>query len=242
MRSQFVSTGKLDGKQDKHFRRINDLTPAFGHALPLAIGDPAAVFVIGHVRDPYVNTITKSGQVDLSGYWLATFPDPVDALHFFYSDYASALADARVLDKKIQDDAVRTANQDHASIVSLSARQAMASFEITMGKDKKGRWDESKVAAYMKEISSNGDMSVRRVATSFPASADLGRADCRCDLPCVAAVKSDDDGRLTRWPPAAFPIFTYLDPLLLKLLLEPLFDYSESGMYPNKWCADNPAS
>lgn len=32
-----------------------------------------------------------------------------------------------------------------------------------------------------------------------------------------------------------FPILTYYDPVLLKYLLEPLLEYSESGLYPNKW-------
>ncbi|POW05150.1 hypothetical protein PSTT_09908 [Puccinia striiformis] len=32
-----------------------------------------------------------------------------------------------------------------------------------------------------------------------------------------------------------FPALAYLDPQLLKLLLEPLFKYSQSGLYPNRW-------
>jgi hypothetical protein len=34
---------------------------------------------------------------------------------------------------------------------------------------------------------------------------------------------------------AQFPALVYLDPHLLKLLLEPLFKYSQSGLYPNRW-------
>ncbi|KAE8218857.1 hypothetical protein CF319_g7341 [Tilletia indica] len=33
-----------------------------------------------------------------------------------------------------------------------------------------------------------------------------------------------------------FPLLTYLNPDLLRRLLDPIFDYTASGLYPNKWC------
>ena len=33
----------------------------------------------------------------------------------------------------------------------------------------------------------------------------------------------------------AHPLLVYTNPTLLKLLLDPLFEYQESGLYPNKW-------
>lgn len=50
--------------------------------------------------------------------------------------------------------------EDYAAIVELSTRQAMATFELTVGEE------ESEVFGFLKEISSNGDMST--VDVIFP--------------------------------------------------------------------------
>lgn len=33
-----------------------------------------------------------------------------------------------------------------------------------------------------------------------------------------------------------FPLLTYLNPEILRDIMEPIFIYTESGLYPNKWC------
>ncbi|WAQ85622.1 hypothetical protein PtA15_6A250 [Puccinia triticina] len=206
LRKEFVSQGKLSGTQDTEYRAISDRTAGFGYAVPLARGGQPAVFAIGHVRDPYVQSIEKvpggdsqGTMVQKWGYWRSKFSQTSEAINFFLEDYPKAIQSAREIDKTITDDAKRLGGDDYVAIVSLSARQALGSMELTIGKDSAGNFDVSDVAAFSKEISSNGDMST--VDVIFPQ----------------------------------FPIFAYLDPALVRLNLEPIFKYSESGLYPNRW-------
>ncbi|KAG0142884.1 hypothetical protein CROQUDRAFT_97034 [Cronartium quercuum f. sp. fusiforme G11] len=198
LRSQFVANGKLRNKHDNEFRKINDRTPSFGYASPLTTNKPI-VYVIGHVRDPYVNYVRSGSQESRSGYWRTSFNTTTEALEFSLKDYENALKESTKIDEQIYADAIRTSGSNHAAIVSLSTRQALGTFEITVGKDQDGNFNKSDVQAFLKEISSNGDMST--VDVIFPQ----------------------------------FPILTYYDPALLKYMLDPIFEYSESGLYPNKW-------
>ncbi|KAI8458118.1 hypothetical protein BY996DRAFT_4577608 [Phakopsora pachyrhizi] len=201
VRSQFVRDGKLNGQKDQDFRKINDREPTFGYALEVKTYSDPLIFVIGHVRDPYVSYV-KAGLKELekrSGYWRSVFGKDIDAIDFFVKDYYRALQDSNELDKTIADDARRLGGENHVAIVSLSARQAMSAMEVTVGKDNNGNFNQSDVLVFLKEISSNGDMST--VDVIFPQ----------------------------------FPILAYLDPALLRFMLEPIFQYSESGLYPNKW-------
>jgi len=206
LRSDFVSHGKLKGDQDENYRKISDQTAGLAYSVPLTRNKRSAVFVIGHVRDPYIQSIEKTkghereGKlVEKWGYWRSVFNQTNDAIEFSLKDYPAAVRTADIIDKKIEDDARRLGGEDYVAIASLSARQALGAIELTIGKDQNGNYDPTDVAAFLKEISSNGDMST--VDVIFPQ----------------------------------FPALIYLDPQLLKLLLEPLFKYSQSGMYPNRW-------
>ncbi|KAI9624454.1 hypothetical protein H4Q26_016855 [Puccinia striiformis f. sp. tritici PST-130] len=166
LRKEFVSQGKLSGTQDKEFRAISERTAGFGYSAPLARGGQPVVFAIGHVRDPYVQSIEKVAGGDSQGtmvqkwgYWRSKYSQTSDAINFFLDDYSKAIQAARDIDKKITDDALRLGGADYVAIVSLSARQALGAMEITIGKDSAGNFDTSDVAAFSKEISSNGDMS-----------------------------------------------------------------------------------
>jgi hypothetical protein len=166
LRKEFVSKGKLSGTQDTEFRAISDRTAGFGYSAPLTRGQPL-VFSIGHVRDPYVQSIEKipggdaqGSMVQKWGYWRSKFSQTSDAISFFLQDYSKAIQAARDIDKKITEDAKRLGGDDYVAIVSLSARQALGALEITIGKDSAGNFNDSDVAAFLKEISSNGDMSV----------------------------------------------------------------------------------
>lgn len=54
LRARFARHGKLDGTHDVRYRQVDDDQPVFGFSVALSEQEPAAVFTIGHVRDPYV--------------------------------------------------------------------------------------------------------------------------------------------------------------------------------------------
>ncbi|CEH18783.1 hypothetical protein CBOM_05493 [Ceraceosorus bombacis] len=175
-------------------------------------GSDDAIFAVGQFRDPLVNYI-RAGSAQGSSYledryglWRTEF-DTVDAATaFFVQDFENALKSAKKLDAQIDADARAAVGggdigEKYAGIVALSVRQSLATIEITVSRDSKtGKYNSTDTLIFLKEISSNGDMST--VDVIFPQ----------------------------------FPLLTYLNPELLRSLLEPIFIYTESGMYPNKWC------
>ncbi|EPQ25643.1 uncharacterized protein PFL1_06780 [Pseudozyma flocculosa PF-1] len=176
---------------------------------------PNALFVVGHMRSPYVNYIrakkpgsgsTAFFQEDRYGYWQTKFDTLEKAVSFFVDDFDSALAGAKQFDQQIVDDSKAVAGggevgDRYAAITTLSVRQAFATFEITVAWDNKTQsYNTSDTLLFLKEISSNGDMST--VDVIFPL----------------------------------FPLLSYTNPRLLRDLLQPIFEYTESGLYPNKWC------
>ncbi|PWN48488.1 putative glutaminase A [Violaceomyces palustris] len=175
-----------------------------------------ALFVVGHMRSPYVNYIRKVGgpdsnstrsyQEDRYGYWMSKYPRLSDAVSFFMDDFESALAKGIKFDQQIVEDSKRVVGggkvgDQYAAITQLSVRQAFATFEITVPLNSTTRkYDTDDTLIFLKEISSNGDMST--VDVIFPL----------------------------------FPLLSYTNPRLLRDILLPIFEYTESGLYPNKWC------
>ncbi|GAA5989358.1 hypothetical protein JCM5350_005687 [Sporobolomyces pararoseus] len=159
LRSRFIRKGRLDGTFDSKYRRIDDDEPVFGFSMPLSSEYTRAVFTVGHVRHPYVNYVTPQGQVSLDGLWTTRYPRYEDAVSFFQLDYSRALSASKRFDAQIRQDAQRVSGDNYAAIVELSTRQAFATFELTTGVNEEYEVDESKTMAWLKEISSNGDMS-----------------------------------------------------------------------------------
>ncbi|GAA5882719.1 hypothetical protein JCM16303_006560 [Sporobolomyces ruberrimus] len=159
LRSRFIRKGRLDGTFDSRYRKINLDEPVFGFSVPLTPERPNVVFTIGHVRHPYVNYVTPKGQVSLEGLWTTRFANSEDAIAFFQLDYPRALSEAKRFDAQIRRDAQRVSGANYASIVELSTRQAFASFELTTGVNEDYEVDETRMMGWLKEISSNGDMS-----------------------------------------------------------------------------------
>lgn len=223
LRSHFVKKGHLDGRQDVNYRSTKDHEPVFAYSVQLSESSPFAVFTIGHMRAPYVvcsmpfallpladfsmqNYVTPEGQVNRDGYWTTRFHTSHDAISYWVKDYDHAIADAVSFDEKLRKDAIAVSGENYAAIVELSTRQAFATFEITVGETK------DDVMAFLKEISSNGDMGV----SVGPPLAEYGT-----------------DFFLSQTVDVIFPLYPilqYTNPRLIKLLLEPIMTYTASGL------------
>lgn len=112
-------------------------------------------------------------------------------LTFFHKDYSQSSSLSAQFDAQVARDSIAAGGQNYLTITSLSVRQAFGSVQICGSRDK--------TYAFMKEISSDGNMNT--VDVIFPAH----------------------------------PILLYTNPTFLKLLLDPLFEYQESSLYPNSW-------
>lgn len=173
VRAKFIQTGVLDNIQDSHQPRpVEDGWPvfAFGVDLGNVTATPAnkpVLFSIGHTRDPVIQYIVKGNILsERAPYWKIRFNDVHSMIKFFLDDWVNAMGVAHTLDARVDTEAGKI-SKDYASLVKLSIRQAMATFELTLGKKPDGSVDKDDVLAFMKEISSNGNMNT--VDVVFPA-------------------------------------------------------------------------
>lgn len=173
---EFLTKGNLTFDHGGVGGPDNSFAYAVNFSAPNAPSD--VVFAVGHLRNPYVNYVRavpgvpgKSYQEDRYGYWQAQFPNFNDAVAFFLNDFDDALVHAKALDSQIVADAKKAAGGgivgDHyAAIAQLAVRQALGAIEITISRDGTGAYNASDALIFLKEISSNGDMST--VDVIFP--------------------------------------------------------------------------
>jgi Domain of unknown function (DUF5127)/Domain of unknown function (DUF4965)/Domain of unknown function (DUF1793)/Domain of unknown function (DUF4964) len=192
VRTQFVDQGVLLDTDDTSYTSIGgDGYPAFGFALDLGqVGSQPQTrqFSLGQVRTPLVSYL----GTPLQPLWTEYFSDWQQMLAFFHADLAGARQRATALDAKVSADARKAGGAEYEALCLLSLRQAYGATELALGPDHTP-W------AFLKEISSNGDMST--VDVIFPAS----------------------------------PVWIYLDPQYLSLLLRPIFGYAASGQWTEQF-------
>jgi hypothetical protein len=163
VRSQFITTGKLDNTADDSFRSINDRYPVFGFSNDLGrVGSSqkSSLFTMFLAQEESAQFNTGSGLKGVPSYWRGQYGSNEDALNFFHHDYQDIHDKSVQLDMNIADDAKRVGGQDYAIIVSLAARQAWAATQVA--------GTETSPYIFMKEISSNGNMNT--VDVIYPSS------------------------------------------------------------------------
>ncbi|GIJ91922.1 hypothetical protein Asppvi_010897 [Aspergillus pseudoviridinutans] len=159
VRSQFVKTGWLAtaGQQCKS----GDIV-ALSHDLGFVTGDGAVTFAIGYVREMAINYLGNA----YTGYYRAEYPNTYQAVTYFLEDYSDALSESLVLDRKLSTAAKSVAGQKYADIVTLSTRQAYGGIDLTIPND---TLDTSEVLAFIKELSSDGNVNtVDVIMPAFP--------------------------------------------------------------------------
>ncbi|EJF61169.1 hypothetical protein DICSQDRAFT_155261 [Dichomitus squalens LYAD-421 SS1] len=170
VRGQFIQNTNLANTADTNYRAVSYSWPvfAFVHNLgEVTTSTEPLVYVVGHVRDPAIQYITaNNGRQDRSVLFWTRWRTAASAISAFIKDYPNALARANAFDAQVKADALKISS-DYADIVALSIRQALGSIEITVSKDRFGRWNTSDITTFMKEISSDGN--VNTVDVIYPA-------------------------------------------------------------------------
>ncbi|KAH8919532.1 DUF1793-domain-containing protein [Atractiella rhizophila] len=168
LRSLFALQGSLYNVADSRYRRIDDQTPGYAFAKDLGTVEGTSeevVFVVGVIRDPAVRWSLMGGKGEDEYRRLYSFVkwkgDVIAMMEDFVNDLEPARTRAQELDARIRDDATTLVGEEYRRIVELSARQAMATMEITTDNEGENTW------VFMKEISSNGDLNT--VDVYFPA-------------------------------------------------------------------------
>ncbi|EMD40792.1 hypothetical protein CERSUDRAFT_103175 [Gelatoporia subvermispora B] len=169
VRAQFIQNGVLANTQDTDFRAVSDDWPVFALAHDLgtisAASDPV-IFSIGHVRDPAVEyLIANDATQNRSLFFWSQISTLDDAITTFLQDFPNALARADAFDAQVNADASQISS-NYAGLVALSIRQGFGAIEITLSKDASGQFNTSDIMAFLKEISSDGN--VNTVDVIFP--------------------------------------------------------------------------
>jgi Domain of unknown function (DUF5127)/Domain of unknown function (DUF4965)/Domain of unknown function (DUF1793)/Domain of unknown function (DUF4964) len=160
VRKQIATQGVLLNTvdQDKP-RAINNRYPVFAVNQDLGTVGRAAtapfVISIGHVREPAVSYLGER----LAPLWKSYWPTWQAMIGAFHADHAAAVARCARLDAKVERDATRAGGAKYAALCALAFRQAYAATELVSRGGKP--W------AFLKEISSNGNMST--VDVTYPA-------------------------------------------------------------------------
>ncbi|KAH9942417.1 uncharacterized protein BXZ73DRAFT_41258 [Epithele typhae] len=132
--------------------------------------EPVA-WALGYIRDPVVQVNYPTGRSQMRRPYYATqYSDISSAIDFVIIDFQNALQRAIDLDTKLVKEASQISSQ-YSDIVSLAARQTMASLDITVGEDDQGALNASDVQIFMKDISTSETNSgpVEKIYAAFPA-------------------------------------------------------------------------
>lgn len=159
MRSQFAKGGRMGG--DDHDWTDSGVV-ALSHNLGTVTGDRSVNFAVGYVREKAINYLGDA----YTGYYRAEYPDTFDAVSHFFDDYHDALHGSIALDTELDTKSKAAAGQKYADIVALSTRQAYGGIDLTIPNDS---FDTSQVLAFIKELSSNGNLNtVDIIMPAFP--------------------------------------------------------------------------
>ncbi|KAI9721680.1 MAG: hypothetical protein M1828_005048 [Chrysothrix sp. TS-e1954] len=195
VRSAFETDGYLNNTIDGNFRAINDSFPTFAFSKDFGtIGrnnSQSMLFGIALAQEEAVQFEGANGNQSVPSLWTSYFSDELDAMSFYYTDYAEASTQATALDNQIASDSDAAAGSNYTLMTSLAVRQAFGGIYLTNTTDTP--------LVFLKEISSDGN--VNTVDVIFPTH----------------------------------PVFIYLNPVLLKQLLDPLFINQEAGYWPQAY-------
>lgn len=159
VRTQFVTTGALNGTNDTRFRCAACNWPTFGFSERLGSVSASPVsrkFVVGNIREDNINWL----GVPQKAYWLDHWEDADAMIDFFWNDFEDSLTRADELDMKVLDDAFAAGGQGYADILTFSLRQAYAGNEFAL--------TDLRPVLYQKEISSGAFMQT--VDVIYPAA------------------------------------------------------------------------
>ncbi|KAL0253168.1 hypothetical protein SLS55_010621 [Diplodia seriata] len=185
---------KLDTAAPEYNGSSNPVS-AYAHSLGKITKDKQVVFGVGMTRDKAINFYGS----DETYFYRAKYPKK-DQLVNAVSDAFAALDATREsctsLDNKIESESMHVGGQNYSDITTLSLRQVFGAMDITIPYESK---DTTKANAWMKEISSNGDIQTLDII--MPAS----------------------------------PLFYWLSPGYIRLMLRPIAIYLETGGWPHPW-------
>ncbi|KAK0640141.1 Glutaminase A [Lasiodiplodia hormozganensis] len=197
IRTAFVSKLELDALSDAapQYNGSDNPVSAYAHDLGKITNEKQVVFGIGMTRDKGIHFYGRNETY----YYRSKYSKDsqlVNAVADAFSNLTATQAACTTLDNKIASESLQVGGQNYSDITTLSLRQVFGAIDITIPHDTK---DTSQANAWVKEISSNGDIQTLDII--LPAS----------------------------------PLFYWLSPGYIRLMLRPIVIYLETGHWPHEW-------
>ena len=216
IRQQFVNGDTVDNSFDQNQSRgpSPDQMLVFGFLHNFASSQSgSALYTIGTTQEPAVNYRTASGDVELRPWWLTSncYYNTNNMIRRHYQDYPATAKEAKFWTMKLRNDveyyyAEDKATDMHAEVSSLSEEESYYAI----------------VALSARQI---------LAANVLTESADNTTG------PTIFQKEISSDGKVNTadviYP--ALPFWLYANPELLRLLLKPVFEFQESGLYHERY-------
>ncbi|KAK0203921.1 hypothetical protein DFS33DRAFT_1275044 [Desarmillaria ectypa] len=151
-RPMWTHNKTLSNTQDNNYRAINDNWPTFSFAFDAGniTTSPTLMWALGLVRNPSI----KYRQQDRYSYFWTEYDNIDQGINAFLQDFEDAQNRADNLDESILS-AARNISSDYGDLVTLAARQTLASTDITVSKAADGSWNSTDIKMFMKDIGSS---------------------------------------------------------------------------------------
>ena len=160
VRSQFATQGSLSGSVPAY--ASGDVI-AIAQDLGNVTADASVTFALGYVREAAINYLGNAR----TGFYRATYKDPVTAVSYFLDDQAAAQTESLSMDSDLMKRSIASAGSNYSDIITLSARQVYGAVDVTISND---TLDTNNVLVFVKEISSDGNVNTVDVLyPAFPA-------------------------------------------------------------------------
>lgn len=208
---QFLNTGTLAKKHDP----VGGPDNAFAYSVDFSgKGGNDALFAVGHVRAPYVNYIKKLDQPANNG----TKSYQQDRYGYWMSKFPNF------------SDMVSFFMDDFENALS-HCKQLDAQIES----DSKAVVGGGEVGDQYAAIT---QLSVRQAFATIEITVpyDNQTYNTSDTIIFLKEISSNGDMQTVDVFFPLFPLLTYLNPSFLRDIMKPIFEYTESGLYPNKWC------
>ncbi|TGO37209.1 hypothetical protein BHYA_0103g00320 [Botrytis hyacinthi] len=149
VRKVFSDTGALSGALGTW---STDGVTGISHDLGSVTRTSSVTYAIGYVREAAVNYL----GTPYTGYYRATYPKTIDALEHFFEDYDDAMDESQTIDSELSAAANQVAGTNYSDITTLSLRQVYGGIDLVIPN---ATLDTSEVLAFVKEISSDGNVN-----------------------------------------------------------------------------------
>lgn len=214
VRNAFSTNGKLGNSQDTNYRAISDNWPVFAFAVDLGSVDSSPVgtlFSIGLAQTDAVQYAFKTGMAPVPSLWTSYFSDDLAAVCTLF---CSCRVGTNLNSSSFQ---LNFFHNDYSEASSLSSQ-----LDDKIARDS--------IAAAGQDYLTITSLSARQ---AFGAIQLCGTSDKYYLF--LKEISSNGNMNTVDVIFPAYPIFLYTNPALLRLLLEPLFENQESGLYPNSY-------